>query len=326
MEREHSYTAFAGVRQVAAGPLQDVLPVLKQRFDRDMSETVLVFGDESGRPFDFDLRGPIEAILEREIPSTPRGPGRPRLGVKSKEVSLLPRHWDWLDQQPNGLSSALRRLVAQAIKAQPGGNGQRIRDGLSQVLSAIAGDRPNFEEVCRALFARDSEQFESLVKRWPKDIRAYALRQMAAAAAADNAVGEATGPRAIIADLYRLVWSKGDYAAIDRLIAPAYVIHSDPGDAWDGQTLDRAEYRKRVVYSRTAFPDLVFAILEMVAAEKRVCVRWTAEGTQRGDLDHVPATGKRLTFCGHTTYEVDGGQVRGHWQIVDRLGFAEQLR
>src|SRR5919204_5227356 len=109
MENEATYMAFAGTRRIAAGPLRDVLPVLKRRFDEDRSELVLVFEVETGRQVDFDLRGSLDEVLEREAQKYRRGPGRPRLGVTSREVSLLPRHWEWLEQQPRGVSAALPR-------------------------------------------------------------------------------------------------------------------------------------------------------------------------------------------------------------------------
>ena len=178
MEQERTYAAFAGVRRVAAGTLRNVLPILKQRFDKNDSDSVLVFEVETGRQVDFDLRGSLEEVLERADPPPPRGPGRPKLGVTSREVSLLPRQWDWLEQQPSGISAALRRLVETAIKDQPGKErARRIRAALSGFLSSMAGDRPNYEEACRALFAGDSDRFEKLVRRWPKDIRDFAVRE-----------------------------------------------------------------------------------------------------------------------------------------------------
>jgi steroid delta-isomerase-like uncharacterized protein len=130
----------------------------------------------------------------------------------------------------------------------------------------------------------------------------------------------------VVRDLHDIVWSAGDLYAVERLVAPRYVIHSDPGDQWEGQTLDHATYRERVKYSRTGFPDLTFIIHDLIATESRVCVRWTAEGTHLGDLAGLPATGRRLRFSGQTIYEIVGGRVAGHWQVVDRLGFLQQLR
>ena len=130
----------------------------------------------------------------------------------------------------------------------------------------------------------------------------------------------------IVRELHDIVWTSGELSAVDRLVAPQYVIHSDPGDPWEGQTLDRATYRQRVRYSRTGFPDLTFTIHDLIATEHRVCVRWSAEGTHAGDLVGLPATGKRLRFTGQTIYDIVGGQVAGHWQVVDRLGFLQQLR
>lgn len=183
---ETSYAAFSGVRRVALGSLREVLPLLKQRFDQDPSELVLVFETETGRQIDFDLRGSLEDVLERHAALPARGPGRPKLGVTSREVSLLPKHWSWLEEHPSGISGALRRLVEQAMKSEGGPErARRLRAGLSRFLSAMAGDRPNYEEACRALFAGETERFESLIQRWPKDIREQALQQAGAAARLD---------------------------------------------------------------------------------------------------------------------------------------------
>lgn len=319
------FVAFAGARRVASGPLRDVLPALKQRFDRDGSELVLVFDTETGRQVDFDLRGSLAEVLERSLPA-PRGPGRPKLGVTSREVSLLPRQWQWLEQQPNGISAALRRLVEHASKTQPGSERARSQRGaLSQMLSALAGNLPGFEDACRALFAGDDARFAQVIEGWPEDIRQYALHH--AREASRVAAEPAPDPGSLLLrDLHRQIWSYGDYAAVERLVAPAYTIHSDPGDAWEGRTLDRDAYTERVRYSRAAFPDLIFTLDQLISAGDRVAVRWSAEGTHEGDLRGLPASGRRLRFAGQTIYELKHGQVAGHWQVVDRLGFLEQLR
>jgi hypothetical protein len=190
VEKLTSYVAFVGPRRVAAGRLEDILPGLKERFERDASELVLIFEVETGRQIDVDLRGSLEEVLERYVPSAARGPGRPKLGVTSREVSLLPRHWDWLEEQPSGASAALRRLVEAEIKHEPGKErARRIRAALSRFLSAMAGDRPHYEEACRALFAGDTARFGALVERWPKDIREHAVQQAQAATAAEQEDG-----------------------------------------------------------------------------------------------------------------------------------------
>jgi hypothetical protein len=171
-----------------------VLPVLKRRFDSDPGDLPLVFEDETGRQVDFDLRGSLDEVLARVTVPTARGPGRPKLGVVSREVSLLPRHWDWLEQQPSGISAALRRLVDQARKSQPGKERARLlRAGLSRFLTAMAGDRPGYEEATRALFAADQARFESLVGKWPKDVREYAIARSREAAEAEASDDTASG-------------------------------------------------------------------------------------------------------------------------------------
>lgn len=183
METTPLYAAFAGPRRLALGPLREVLPVLKQRFDEDGSDLPLVFDLETGRQVDFDLRGSLDEILEREAPLPVRGPGRPKLGVTSREVSLFPRHWEWLEAQPSGISGALRRLVEQAIKTEPGKErARRVREALGRFLSTMAGDRPHYEEATRALYQGDLKAFEELIRRWPKDIRDYALERAQQAA------------------------------------------------------------------------------------------------------------------------------------------------
>ena len=139
----------------------------------------LAFEDWSGRQVDFDLRGTAQEALARALPALRHpGPGRPRLGVVSREVTLLPRHWEWLEGQPNGASAALRRLVDAARKSEGDEPGSRqAREALGRFMSAIAGNLPGYEEASRALYAVDRARFESLIRDWPRDIQAYLHRR-----------------------------------------------------------------------------------------------------------------------------------------------------
>ncbi len=177
-ETPQTYTAFAGQRLIVSGPLETVLATLKKRSARRDGELALVFDDQSGRQVDFDLRGALEEVLARAIPSTPRtGPGRPKLGIVSREVSLLPRHWEWLEQQPNGASAALRRLVDEARNRDPQQQKARLAtDATYRFMSAMAGNLPGFEEAARSLYAGRRGRFENLVRGWPPDIRDHLLR------------------------------------------------------------------------------------------------------------------------------------------------------
>jgi hypothetical protein len=184
MEPAPTFTAFAGHQLIAAGPLPDLLTGTKAWLDRRERATLLIFDDQTGRAVDFDFRGTLQQVLARALPpeGAPR-PGRPRLGVVGREVSLLPRHWEWLEQQPNGISAALRRLVDEARKREPGRQRARaIRDATSRVMTALAGDLPGFEEATRALFAGDERGLERLVHGWPADVRKYVLRRVREAA------------------------------------------------------------------------------------------------------------------------------------------------
>ena len=181
MEDNLTFSAFAGERRLVSGALRSVLVALKERFDVDPGERILVFEDPSGRQVDFDLRGTLGEVLARALPEPPRaGPGRPKLGVISREVSLLPRHWEWLELQPNGASAALRRLVEEAKKRDPEGDRARLAiEAASRFMTAMAGNLPQFEEASRALFAKDHDRFEHLIREWPHDIRAYLSRLVA---------------------------------------------------------------------------------------------------------------------------------------------------
>ena len=178
MQEIRTYTAFVGETLTASGPLEAMLPVVKAKFDRDASALFLIFEDQSGRQVDFDLRGTVDEVVARALPAPPRtGPGRPKLGVVSREISLLPRHWDWLEQQPNGASAALRRLVEEARRRDPGKERARLATAAAgRILSAMAGNLPGYEEASRALYAGNRAHFEELMLEWPRDIRAYIQR------------------------------------------------------------------------------------------------------------------------------------------------------
>ncbi len=167
-----SVTVFAGSRIVASGSPDSVVSVVRALESQADDRTVLLFDDETGEQTDLDLRAdpPVEEPASR-------GPGRPKLGVVGREVTLLPRHWDWLNAQPGGASVALRKLVERARKE--GAEGDRVRrsqEAAFRFMTAIAGNEPGYEEATRALYARDRETFEALVASWPPDVAEYARR------------------------------------------------------------------------------------------------------------------------------------------------------
>ncbi len=182
-----TFTAFEGVRRLAAGPLTEIAPVI-QRAERQASEPIAIFSDATGRAVDLDLRGSVDEMLawlttsakaaEEQAPSSePRGRGRPKLGVVAREVTLLPRHWEWLNAQSGGASVALRKLVDEARRANGGRDRRRAaRDAAYHFMSAMAGNLKNFEEASRALFADDRRKFTGLVAAWPADIRDHVVK------------------------------------------------------------------------------------------------------------------------------------------------------
>jgi hypothetical protein len=175
-------TAFVGVEIVASGSLQEVALAVKERLNQDPAVSPLVFDDATARPIDLDLRGSDEAVLKRlddhpvhGAKAPARTPGRPKLGVVAREVTLLPRHWDWLNGQPGGASVALRRLIDEARHASPVADKVRqAREVTYRFMTAVAGNQPGYEEAIRALFAGNGAHYHALIAGWPTDVRAYA--------------------------------------------------------------------------------------------------------------------------------------------------------
>ena len=171
-----SCTAFAGHRRIASGSPREVVGAVKAVVEA--GESVLVFDDADARPVEFDLRGDLEAVLARLLPPVEepkRGPGRPKLGVTAREVTLLPRHWDWLAGQPGGASVALRKLVEASLREAEGPDLVRKgREAAYRFMTAVAGDLPGYEEVTRRLFAGDAAGFDAAVAGWPEGVRDYA--------------------------------------------------------------------------------------------------------------------------------------------------------
>lgn len=185
-----THVAFAGHARVARGSLPEVAREIRILLDRGETAPVAVFNGSTGAPVDLDLRGNPEEVAARveerlraEAAETSRkaAPGRPRLGVVGREVTLLPRHWDWLAAQPGGASVTLRKLVEAARKESQGTvRIRRAQDHAYRFMSALAGDLPGFEEAIRALYAWDLAHFGTLIQGWPADVRDQALAMVEA--------------------------------------------------------------------------------------------------------------------------------------------------
>lgn len=201
-DQSPSFTCFDGSHRVASGSLQSIALAFKKLQSDGTTAPVLVFDNATGRTIDIDTRGSDDEMLARLAASFPpdktdaqaevdsssstrldalsaiegRGRGRPKLGVVPREITLLPRHWEWLGTQPGGASVAIRKLVEEARRA--GTEKDRIRKAHERAyhfMLAIAGDLPGFEEATRALFAHDPNRFSDLLAAWPADIRDHAI-------------------------------------------------------------------------------------------------------------------------------------------------------
>lgn len=180
--------AFAGSRSLGRGRLAEVAVAAKSELDVHPDAAVLIFDDTTSEPVEVDFRGDVKDVLERLASAMAaaqaaastgerRSPGRPKLGVVAREVTLLPRHWEWLAAQPGGASVTLRKLVEEARKS---GSGDEVRRGAQEsayrFMNAVAGNEPGFEDAVRALYASDADGFASRTESWPDDVRDHARR------------------------------------------------------------------------------------------------------------------------------------------------------
>ena len=184
-----TYTSFMGHRRIASGPMLVNVLAVKKVLESRVNDPVLIFDDVTGRFVDVNTEGTDEELAQRyasvdvseaEVEQieeeAPRGRGRPKLGVVPREVTLLPRHWDWLATQPGGASVALRKLVEEARRASAAKDQRRqAQERTYNFMTAIGGDLPGFEEAMRALFADELERFKSLLAAWPDDVREHAI-------------------------------------------------------------------------------------------------------------------------------------------------------
>lgn len=167
-------TAFERGHRLAHGDLGQVALAVRARLAADSTAQPLAFDDATGAVIDLDLRGSDADILARYTVEPPaRGRGRPKLGVVAREVTLLPRQWDWLARQPGGASATLRRLI-DAARRDAAPDPRPAREAAYRFMAATAGDLPGFEEAARALFAGDRERFRLHAAPWPADLRQHA--------------------------------------------------------------------------------------------------------------------------------------------------------
>ena len=203
-------SVFQSGRCLASGRLSEVALPMKAALDASarslQAPPVLLLDDTTAEVIDLDWRGTPKEVLARlkaMVAATPdpatagasdepdnaapapgavpaRGPGRPRLCVVAREVTLLPRHWDWLATQPGGASVALRKLVEVARRDSETRDRVRHASAVAyRFMSTIAGHEAGFEEASRALFAGDQAGFDVLIAGWPVDVQHH-LKRLAA--------------------------------------------------------------------------------------------------------------------------------------------------
>ncbi|HUH56734.1 MAG TPA: DUF2239 family protein [Rhodanobacter sp.] len=182
-------SAFDHRRLIASGPLAEVVRATRQALDAGAAGPILIFDDRTSQPVEVDFRGSLDEVMARlpgPAPTATRGPGRPRLGVVAREVTLLPRHWDWLGQQPGGISGTLRRLVENATRQQePQARARLAQEATDRFMRVMAGDLAGYEEASRALYRGERERFAELTATWPADVREHLLKLAADAWASE---------------------------------------------------------------------------------------------------------------------------------------------
>lgn len=170
-------SAFDGDKLLASGEQRDVVARVKALMDSNPDCQPLIFDDETSRIVEIDFRGTAADVLGRLPQEERKGPGRPKLGVVAREVTLLPRHWEWLEKQPGGASVALRKLVEDARRTHASRDDIReAQDSCYRFMSAMAGNYPHFEEATRYFFRGDKPAFLREIVEWPIDIKRHVLK------------------------------------------------------------------------------------------------------------------------------------------------------
>ena len=190
-----TYTAFDGETLLCKGALADVILKIKKRLGKGDNSSALIFNDATGNTMDFNFQGTEKDVLRRlevfvggadgkadvntdgkAAAADGAGPGRPKLGVMSREVSLLPRHWEWLASQSGGASAVLRRLVDEARrKTGESPSVKQIQERTYKFLSVMAGNLQGYEEAIRALYRKDAWGFAAHTEGWPRDVKRHAV-------------------------------------------------------------------------------------------------------------------------------------------------------
>jgi hypothetical protein len=189
MSTQETYTAFEGTHRLVQGALQDVVLKIKKRLGKAENSSILIFSDETGKTMDFNFQGNegdvlkrLEIYVSKDEPGEASGPGRPKLGVVSREVSLLPRHWEWLATQPGGASATIRKLIEDARKKSSGHVSIKlIQERTYRFMSVMAGDLEGYEEALRALYKSDRKALINYIQDWPRDIKDHVLEMAAPA-------------------------------------------------------------------------------------------------------------------------------------------------
>lgn len=194
MHDNPSCTAFDGHALVASGSPAEVARAVKRVLDRDPERMPVILDDATGQPVEIDFRGSVDEVLARLQPAAAegaaRGAGRPRLGVVAREVTLLPRHWHWLNSQPGGASVTLRKLVEEARRNLSAKDRARLAgEAADRFMRVVAGDLAGYEEASRALWRGDRDAFNRHTRGWPKDVREHARRLAAIARDAQAEAG-----------------------------------------------------------------------------------------------------------------------------------------
>ncbi|MES2802482.1 MAG: DUF2239 family protein [Bdellovibrionota bacterium] len=178
-----NYTVFAGFKIISQGNIEEVAIATKKYLKKEDDVRLLIFSDLSGKQMDLDLSGADKDVIDRlsvykaaEASVSVSGPGRPKIGVKPREVSLLPLHWEWLSTQSGGASATIRRLVDEKMKAPtPKDKIKQTQESVYTFLNSIAGDLTNFEDAIRFLYRQDEAKFKDAIADWPKDLKKHTL-------------------------------------------------------------------------------------------------------------------------------------------------------
>ncbi len=135
-----------------------------------------------------------------------------------------------------------------------------------------------------------------------------------------NQPTEKSDPASVVRDFIETVFNQGDLAQLETFIDPTYRYDSPTEEIVGVDGL-----RAFITALRTAFPDMRVDVTDQIGDGQKVCTRVTLTGTQQGEFEGIPATGRPIKIEGVIISELAKGRITREWELLDQYALLLQL-